>query len=139
MLKFLQFYLCMQLLFGMELWSSLLCQAVTEKRTQIREKFQYVYNVFFLCCCVRDAIVINFVSFGTSLYAGIAVFSIIGFMAHEQRVPIEKVINSGWYLVKVVVRMNAVLSSFTKIVVLLVTYKILSCVMFLDCGALCIK
>jgi len=44
---------------------------------------------------VRDAIVINFVSFGTSLYAGIAVFSIIGFMAHEQNVPIEKVINSG--------------------------------------------
>ena len=38
---------------------------------------------------------INFVSFGTSLYAGIAVFSIIGFMAHEQRMPIEKVINSG--------------------------------------------
>jgi len=44
---------------------------------------------------LRDAIVINFVSFGTSLYAGIAVFSIIGFMAHEQNVPIEKVINSG--------------------------------------------
>jgi len=47
---------------------------------------------------VRDAIVINFVSFGTSLYAGIAVFSIIGFMAHEQNVPIEKVINSGRYI-----------------------------------------
>ena len=46
---------------------------------------------------------INFVSFGTSLYAGIAVFSIIGFMAHEQNVPIEKVINSGWYFIKVVV------------------------------------
>lgn len=46
---------------------------------------------------VRDAIVINFVSFGTSLYAGIAVFSIIGFMAHEQRMPIEKVINSGMF------------------------------------------
>ena len=38
---------------------------------------------------------INFVSFGTSLYAGIAVFSIIGFMAHEQRMPIDEVINSG--------------------------------------------
>jgi len=46
--------------------------------------------------------VINFVSFGTSLYAGIAVFSIIGFMAHEQQVPIEKVINSGRSSVKVV-------------------------------------
>jgi len=46
---------------------------------------------------VSDAIVINFVSFGTSMYAGIAVFSIIGFMAHEQNMPIEKVINSGRY------------------------------------------
>jgi len=42
--------------------------------------------------------VINFVSFGTSLYAGIAVFSIIGYMAYEQKVPIEKVIKSGRYI-----------------------------------------
>jgi len=63
----------------------------------------FIICYIFLSCCVRDAIVINFVSFGTSLYAGIAVFSIIGFMAHEQHVPIEKVINSGGYLVKVVV------------------------------------
>ena len=43
----------------------------------------------------RDAIVINIVSFLTSLYAGIAVFSIIGYMANEYEVDIEKVINSG--------------------------------------------
>ena len=43
----------------------------------------------------RDAIVINIVSFCTSLYAGIAVFSIIGFMAHEYKVPIADVIKSG--------------------------------------------
>ena len=46
-------------------------------------------------CFFSDAIVINFVSFGTSLYAGIAVFSIIGYMANEYDVPIEEVIKSG--------------------------------------------
>lgn len=73
-----------------------------------RRVVSFIVHVFYLvylccfwsrfvsvCCIYRDAIVINFVSFGTSLYAGIAVFSIIGFMAHEQHVPIEKVINSG--------------------------------------------
>lgn len=43
----------------------------------------------------RDAVVINVVSFCTSLYAGLAVFSIIGYMAHEYRVPIQDVIKSG--------------------------------------------
>lgn len=43
----------------------------------------------------RDAVVINVVSFCTSLYAGFAVFSIIGYMAHEYGVPIQEVIKSG--------------------------------------------
>lgn len=59
-------------------------------------KLVLVYN---RCSCfsvvARDAIVINFVSFGTSLYAGIAVFSIIGFMANEYNLPIKEVIKSG--------------------------------------------
>ncbi|ELT89984.1 hypothetical protein CAPTEDRAFT_82183, partial [Capitella teleta] len=45
--------------------------------------------------CYRDAIMINIVSFFTSLYAGFAVFSIIGFMANESGVPVDKVIDSG--------------------------------------------
>ena len=43
----------------------------------------------------RDAIVINLISYCTSLYAGIAVFSIIGYMANEYGVPVDKVISSG--------------------------------------------
>lgn len=39
--------------------------------------------------CFRDAIVINFVSFCTSLYAGFAVFSIIGFMASESGIEVN--------------------------------------------------
>jgi len=38
---------------------------------------------------------INIVSFLTSLYAGFAVFSIIGYMAVSQGVRIEDVIDSG--------------------------------------------
>lgn len=46
----------------------------------------------------RDAIVINLVSFATSLYAGIAVFAIIGFMANEYNLPVNEVVKSGQYL-----------------------------------------
>lgn len=45
--------------------------------------------------CYRDAIVINLVSFATSLYAGIAVFAIIGFMANEYNLPVNEVVKSG--------------------------------------------
>ncbi|ESN96006.1 hypothetical protein HELRODRAFT_189063 [Helobdella robusta] len=45
--------------------------------------------------CYRDAIVINIVSFATSMYAGLAVFSVIGHMAHESHQSIENVVKSG--------------------------------------------
>ena len=38
---------------------------------------------------------INIVSFCTSLYAGFAVFSIIGYMANEYGVDVKDVIKSG--------------------------------------------
>jgi len=44
---------------------------------------------------------INIVSFLTSLYAGFAVFSIIGFMAKDTGLAIENVIKSGMCVVKV--------------------------------------
>ena len=59
---------------------------------------QYFKNLIRHCLLYadfRDAIMINLVSFFTSLYAGFAVFSIIGYMAHEQGLEIEKVIDSG--------------------------------------------
>jgi len=45
--------------------------------------------------CYRDAILINIVSFCTSLYAGLAVFSIIGYMADENNLDVSQVIDSG--------------------------------------------
>ncbi|CAH1785348.1 unnamed protein product [Owenia fusiformis] len=52
------------------------------------------YNTFHHNC-FRDAIIINLVSFFTSLYAGFAVFSVIGYMAHENGQAVEDVIKSG--------------------------------------------
>ena len=46
----------------------------------------------------RDTLVINVISFFTSIYAGVAVFAIIGYMAVEYDVPVNCVINSGQFL-----------------------------------------
>ncbi|XP_071443084.1 sodium- and chloride-dependent creatine transporter 1-like isoform X1 [Hetaerina americana] len=44
---------------------------------------------------VRDCIFISTVNSCTSLYSGLAIFSVLGFMAKEQGVPIETVAESG--------------------------------------------
>ncbi|XP_077058545.1 sodium- and chloride-dependent GABA transporter 2-like [Siphateles boraxobius] len=45
--------------------------------------------------CYRDCFWLCLLDSGTSLVAGFAVFSVLGFMAHEQGVPIEEVAESG--------------------------------------------
>ncbi|XP_046332791.2 sodium- and chloride-dependent glycine transporter 2-like [Haliotis rufescens] len=45
--------------------------------------------------CLRNAVFCTFVCEGTSLFAGLVVFSILGFMAKEANVPIEDVVSSG--------------------------------------------
>jgi len=54
------------------------------------------------CCCSRDTLIINFISFFTSIYAGVAVFAIIGYMAVEYKVPVNCVINSGQWCAHVI-------------------------------------
>lgn len=50
-------------------------------------------------CCVsmfcRDCLWLCLLNSGTSVVAGFAVFSVLGFMAHEQGVDIAKVAESG--------------------------------------------
>ncbi|XP_060572915.1 sodium- and chloride-dependent GABA transporter 1-like [Ruditapes philippinarum] len=43
----------------------------------------------------RDTFIITSINCGTSIYAGFAVFSVLGFMAHEQNVTVAEVATSG--------------------------------------------
>ncbi|XP_062852520.1 sodium- and chloride-dependent GABA transporter 2-like [Trichomycterus rosablanca] len=45
--------------------------------------------------CYRDCLALCFLNSGTSFVAGFAIFSILGFMAFEQNVPISEVAESG--------------------------------------------
>ncbi len=44
---------------------------------------------------VRDAIIVSCMKCGTSFYAGMVIFSIIGFLAKEADLPVSEVITSG--------------------------------------------
>uniref|UniRef100_A0A914URY2 Uncharacterized protein n=1 Tax=Plectus sambesii TaxID=2011161 RepID=A0A914URY2_9BILA len=54
------------------------------------------YSKFKNNCC-RDAIIITFVDCATSIVAGIAIFSILGFIATQQGVKIDAVVQSDEY------------------------------------------
>lgn len=43
----------------------------------------------------RDAIFVTFTNLFTSVYAGFAIFSILGFLARQMQMPIDKVVQSA--------------------------------------------
>jgi len=52
------------------------------------------YNNFYNNC-YKDCVIVATINSSTSLYGGIAIFSILGFMAHEQGVPVSQVAERG--------------------------------------------
>ena len=47
------------------------------------------------CVCCRDTLIVCFGNCCTSVFAGFAIFSVLGFMAHELGVPVSEVVSSG--------------------------------------------
>jgi len=43
----------------------------------------------------RDAFIVALINCGTSVFAGFAIFSLLGYMSHVTNVPVDKVAASG--------------------------------------------
>lgn len=43
----------------------------------------------------RDAVTLTFISEGTSIFGGFAIFTIVGFMAHQAGKPVDEVVQAG--------------------------------------------
>ncbi|XP_074655431.1 sodium-dependent proline transporter-like isoform X2 [Tubulanus polymorphus] len=72
---------CLQIFYSLgAAWGGLITMASYNK---------FNHNIY------RDAIVIPFVTCGTSFFAGFVIFSVIGFMAHEANLPVEEAVTSG--------------------------------------------
>lgn len=75
-------------------------QQIQQQLLQVCNKQRAFFFFFFLnpaltWVCCRDCLSLCLLNSGTSFVAGFAIFSILGFMAYEQNVPISEVAESG--------------------------------------------
>jgi len=70
-------------------WGTVYLTAHSMKETQALATAVFLIYIF------RDCIMLCCLNSGTSFVAGFAIFSVLGFMAYEQGVPIAEVAESG--------------------------------------------
>lgn len=57
--------------------------------------YETFHHSLFPSFLFRDTIIVTCTNSATSIFAGFVIFSVIGFMAHELKVPIEQVADEG--------------------------------------------
>ena len=56
-----------------------------------------IFLCIFFLSVARDTLIVVTINSFTSLYGGITIFSVLGFMANEQHVDVADVADKGWY------------------------------------------
>ena len=55
----------------------------------------HIMSYHFVPFPFRDGVTISLINCATSVFAGFVIFSVVGFMAHDSGLPVDKVADSG--------------------------------------------